>query len=318
MENLVIKFISPIGRSLLLTDECQLRLELPEGPVIFKVEVQDVGFYNAFTLKSQSLGFEIQKEVLTKMYNSLYLACMEFPISLLLNSDVLSNFVPQKTLDKLTQNHCVNVKSDFNGVQIHHSDTIFVTTLPVSTKSISDLKVFEEKLNKFIKLKYKTCRQIIRAIELLNSSYYLSSINHTARFIILMCAIETLLKPEEVSKRLQLTLETTKKRIKTLKIDPDEKKSILGSLEFLKKSSINRTGTILIERLLDKSKKYNEYSPTDFFKKAYDLRSKFVHSGIEKTKYLSIKNIQLESFVKDLICAYFNQICSNKKNLMTI
>jgi len=124
-----------------------------------------------------------------------------------------------------------------------------------------------------------------------------------------MSAVETLIEQKEVLKRLLRSVESMKKRIKKLKIYKAEKASVLGSMEFLKINSITRSGVMLTDKLLDNSKKYNDLTPSDFFKKAYDLRSKFVHYGITETKYLNFKTIQMQNFVSDLIKEYFNKIC---------
>jgi hypothetical protein len=127
-----------------------------------------------------------------------------------------------------------------------------------------------------------------------------------------MSAVEALIEQESVSKKLQNSLTSYIKRIKELKIKSDEKSSILTSLSFLKKISIKRSGKMLVNTLLDKDKRYNAFPPDIFFGKAYDLRSRFVHYGITKTKDLSIRTIQMQDFTMDLLKTYFEKVCVKK------
>jgi hypothetical protein len=124
-----------------------------------------------------------------------------------------------------------------------------------------------------------------------------------------MSAVEALIEPGNVSEILQRTVDSFIKEVIKLKIDDEEKNSIQGSLSFLKKTSITKSGKLLVRSLLNDNKKYNDFPPEIFFNKAYNLRSEFVHKGFTKTRDLDIRNIQLQDFVGDILKAYFEKFC---------
>ena len=316
MEILVIKFVTPKNRSLTLKEDKQIKIESSKGPIFFKITVTDIAIYNLYTLKSNELQFAISEEDITKIWESLYLLCMEFGISILTNMNILSSFVPKHALEKLRLDHNINAISDFVGVRVVPSDALFVSSLPPTVLCESDIKIFEELLNKYISLDFIKNDRIIRAIEIFNSTDYLTIVNESGRFILLMAAIESLIKQPDVSQETKKFIEYSQNEIDKFPIETREKNSIKNSLGKLKRTSIRRAGKNLIELLLDSDKKYNGFSPTVFFDKAYELRSRFVHDGFTYTDSLNMRHNQLYDFTKDLIINYFNKVCNNMDNAL--
>ena len=309
MKNIVIKFVTPKDTSLLLTEDKKLRLDLPVGQIEFDVEIMDVGIYNMFTLKSKELDFDISEDLKSKIFDSLYLTCLEFPLNLLLKPEILTNFVPESSIKETSLKHNINLKADFIGIQSNSSDTIYIGSLPVTCKCESSIKSFEETLNRFINLEFKKNDRLIRSIELLNSSNYLTVINQPSRFILLITAIETLVDQPKISLQGIEFIDNVQNEIDNFNIVKEEKDSLKSGIGKLKSMSIGRAVKKLIKTLLDPNKKYNGYEPLEFFNKAYDLRSKFVHDGLTKTEFLDMKNSQLYDFTKDLIINYLKKIC---------
>jgi hypothetical protein len=265
--------------------------------------------YRSYVFKSNEFDFPIDDELIQKIINSLYLTSLDFGNGLLINPNLKSSWIAKSFLADLKSQHGVNIEDDFIGVKVLPSDTKIMGAGPVTLHGKSSIKIFEEGLNKYINLNFTNSEKIIRAIEIYNSSTYLNIVNKSAGFILHMTAIEALIDQPKVSKRLQNSINSYLNRVNQLKIGKEEKSSINGSLNLLKKMSIKRSGKYLVESLLDTDKKYNGFSPSEFFSKAYDLRSNFVHFGITKTKDLDIKTIQMQSFTSDLLKAYFNKIC---------
>jgi hypothetical protein len=312
MNFLRIRFVIPNHYSLLIENDKQITIKIEGESIIFTIATSESTSYRTYTFKSNDFDFEITNETIQKIIDSLYLISLEFDIGILINPDLKSSWFAKSMLEELKLQHGVNVEDDFIGVKVVPSQTIFIGSGPMTIHSSSSIKRFEELFNKYIGLKYKKSERLLRAIEIYNSSTYLNVVNQSARFILLMSAIEALIEQEKVSKRLQNSLDSYIKRINSLKIDQEEKISIIGSINYLKSISIKRSGKILVKSLLTNEKKYNGFLPPTFFSKAYDLRSIFVHEGITKTKDLNIKTIQMQDFVKDIMKAYFEKKLENK------
>jgi hypothetical protein len=309
MEILVIKFVVPRHYSLSTPDNQQLKLELPQGQLVFDISEIDATIYRCYTLKSNNLEFKITKETVSKIWDSLYLLCLEFDISILSNPDLISFYIPNQTIEEINKVSKINITPDFMGVQLVPFNTAFMGSGPVTLLAESDIKKFEELFNKYVNLNFKECDRIIRALEIYNSSNYLTGVNQSARFILLMSAIECLIEQDEVSTEAKFFIKNAQKEINNLQIQKSEMDSLRSSLGFLKRISIRQSGKKLVESLLNQEGKYNEYSPNDFFDKAYELRSRFVHDGLTKTDFLNMKTNELQRFTKDLLTNYFNKIC---------
>jgi hypothetical protein len=309
MSILRIKFVIPTGYSFDLENFTDFSINFNQYSLRFEISMSESESYRSYIFKSNEFDFTFEDEQIQKIIDSLYLISLEFGNGLLINSNLKSSWVAKSFLEELISEHKVNFEDDFIGVKVLPKDTIIMSSGPITIHCKSSIKSFEEGLNKYVNLKFSNSEKIIRAIEIYNSSSYLNVVNQSARFILQMTAIEALIEQPKVSKRLQNSIDSYRKRVKLLKIKSDEKSSIIGSLSLLKNTSIKRSGKLLVQNILGNERKYNGFSPCDFFSKAYDLRSNFVHFGMTKTKELDIKTIQMQTFTSDLLKAYFNKIC---------
>jgi hypothetical protein len=309
MNILRIKFVIPNHYSFDLDNFQGFSISFNDLSLNFNITTSEFSSYRTYTFKSNEFNSTIDDEMIQKIIDSLYLTSLDFGNGLLINPNLKSSWIAKSFLEELKSQHAVSVEDDFIGVKIISSETKIIGSGPVTLHGKSSLKVFEEGLNKYLKLNFKNSDKLVRAIEIYNSSTYLNAINQSARFILYMTAIEALIDQKKVSKRLQYSINSYLKRVKQLKISNEEKSSINGSLNLLKKMSIKRSGKILVETLLNSNITYNGFSPSEFFGKAYDLRSNFVHFGFTKTKDFDIKTIQMQTFTSDILKAYFNKIC---------
>ncbi len=112
------------------------------------------------------------------------------------------------------------------------------------------------------------------ALELYNMSRFESSLR--ARLITLVTAVESLIKRQEIApamlchidKLIQYSLESEESQL-----SEDQKRSIIKSLEDLKKESIARSCRQFVKRHMANEAK-------DFFHSAYDIRSRMLHDGL--------------------------------------
>ena len=309
MDFLRIRFVIPNHYSFLLENNEQLTLKLDQGPLTFSITTSEATIYRIYSFKSNDFDFKISEETVQKIVDSLYLLCMELDIGILINPNLSSSWVNLSLFTEIKSEKELNIENNFIGAKVFPSETVFIGSDPVTLLGSLSINRFEELLNKYVGLNYQKSEKLIRAIEIYNSSNFLTIVNQSGRFILLMSAVEALIDQTKVSKRLQNSLDSFTKRIKKLKIGSEERHSVLGSLELLKRVSIKRSGKILVEYLFDNDKRYNGFPPSTFFSKAYDLRSKFVHDGITRTKDLNIKTIQMQDFVKEMMKSYFEKIC---------
>ena len=313
MEVLRIKFVIPRHYSFKIENGQKLSLDLDQGSLTFNINTSKHSIYRIYTFTSNILDFKIDDKTIQKIIDALYLSCMETGIGILINPNLKSFWINKSFLKKINSDLNTNIEEDYIGAKVIDSETKLLSSNPPTVEASTDIKIFEKLLNKYVGLKYKKIDKLLRAIEIYNSSNYLTIVNQSGRFILLTSAIEALIEQPKVSKRLQNSLDSYIKRVDKLKIHDVEKASVSGSLNSLRKVSIQRSGKNLVDYLLDNDKNYNGFSPSDFFSKAYDLRSEFVHNGITETKHLSIKTNQMQSFVKDIMKSYFEKICYQHK-----
>jgi hypothetical protein len=309
MEILLLKFAVPKDVSLSIDKKESIILQIPGGQIKLKISVNETILYRNYILRSDDLEIQVSEETIKRIWDSLYLLCIELDISILIDPGLISFYIPRQTLEEMSQISKLDVQQDFIGVKKLTPQSVLVSSGPVTILCESDINIFEKLLNKYVNLSFSKSDRILRAIQIYNSSNYLTIVNYSARFILLISAVESLIEPNEVSGELSSFIEKTQSAASKLNIDRKEIETFRSRLGNLRKESIRRSGLKLIEQLLDDSKKYNGYSPSKFFDLAYELRSKFVHEGHTKTELLDMKNNQLQTFTKDLITNYFNKIC---------
>jgi len=308
MDILRIKFIIPKHYSIEIDANPKLTLILKNQVLKLSIKSEETPMYRSYTLESEPLTFKIDQDLITKIKDTMYLITLDLDKGILINPELKTFHLGPDFQKQLSEQYGVPVLADSIGVQIVQQGTKFVSSSATASVK-SKIDIFENLLNKYVDLNYRRDEKIFVALELYNSTNYLNIINQSSRFILYMSAIECLIDQSDISKEAQLILKDTESEIQNSNIDSSEKVSLLGSLNFLKKESIKRAGNKMIEKLFNPNDTYSRLNPIDFFNKAYDLRSRFVHSGKTKTNHLDIKNNELQRFTKDLITNYFNKIC---------
>jgi hypothetical protein len=308
MDILRIKFVIPKHYSFELGTKPEININIKDQYLRFSVRTQETSMYRSYTLESETLDFTIDQAMLTKIKETMYLISIELDKGILINPALKTFSLGSDFQNQLTERSGVPVKVDEIGVSIVKKGTKFLNSdakASVKTKLTS----FECLFNKYFNLVYKNDPKILAAIELYNSSNYLTIINQASIFMLYMSAIECLIDQEKVSKASLEIINKTQSELSSSEIDAIEKNSLIGSLEFIKRESIKRAGSKLVDKLLNPFDRYCSLSPVDFFNKAYDLRSKFVHEGASKTKHLDIRHNEMQRFCKDIITNYFIKIC---------
>ena len=311
MKCIQIKFILPINKPLEFSGKKIITLKLPEQDVDFDVNITKNGIYKKYTLKSKPLNTKIQDSTIENIKNSLYLSSFDVQSGILINPNLATGGISnsfKETLNKIG----IKRESDFIGIKLVDCETKFISASGTLIAGINS-SILENAINTKIKEHNFADEKLLRAIELYNSVFYLSKVNNSARYILLMSAIECIIVQKEIDDRAILILDNAKSEIEKLSLNKTEIESILSSLDFVKKKSISKSGKSTVNELfLNSNIEYNGYNPVLFFKKAYDLRSKLVHDGKIKTKFLSIEDSQLQQFAIDCLSRYYKKKCQHR------
>lgn len=152
----------------------------------------------------------------------------------------------------------------------------------------------------------------LNSTELLSTQLFNSSFFEEipeSRFLLLVMAIEILIqcKPRsiEVKNHIERMIELTNTNNE---INDSDKKSIKGSLSWLKNQSIGQAGRELSRKLLGETKYYG-MSAARFFTHCYDIRCTLVHgnSTLQSKEVIGLLSLELEKFVSDLLTMDMNQ-----------
>ena len=115
-------------------------------------------------------------------------------------------------------------------------------------------------------------------------------------------AVEALIKPVLKSSQAVAYADCFIKQIERSSLEENEKKSLTGSLRWLRYESINQAGRRLVkERLEDRI--YDGKEAAAFFSYVYDFRSALVHGKAPDFEEISHVVAPLEQFVSDLLTA---------------
>lgn len=148
-----------------------------------------------------------------------------------------------------------------------------------------------------------TDRQAV-AFQLFNDSFFRQTAE--SRFLLLMMAIEALLELRDREHAALAHVTSLIKLTETADIPELDRRSMIGSLRWLKQESISQAGSRLAAEVLG-ARKYIDMSPAKFFKDCYSLRSSLVHGAqpYPNMNDVSARAAQLEVFVSDLLTTPF-------------
>lgn len=217
-----------------------------------------------------------------------------------------SNFeIPSEKLVKLQQLlNYDRIHQDKLGLMVYES-----SPTPRFAQFEADLKKLDPVdnfINTFIKC-FENQRDIgnddLLSIKLYNSSFFEEI--PESRFLLLVMSIEAIINCD---KRADEVLNHVDKMIymtnKNHNLSDGDKKSIIGSLGYLKNQSIGQAGRQLAKKRLGENK-YDDLSPVKFFDRVYSIRSKLVHGNSTPPSSYNLNKLsnELEKFVSDLLTA---------------
>jgi hypothetical protein len=137
------------------------------------------------------------------------------------------------------------------------------------------------------------------AFHLFSSSLFTPAAD--ARLLLLMMAIETLIelgpRPEPAMSHVRNLIQRTE----AAEMNEENRASLLGSLNLLRKESISAAGRRLASRLEPRA--YMDRSPVEFFTYCYQLRGSLVHGDVPRPAVgkVAVAAGFLEQFVGDLL-----------------
>ncbi len=212
-------------------------------------------------------------------------------------------------LDWLSGNSGTRILNDSHGLMLYESNPQpKFASMHMSAERGVPKEHFEKAFNHAINCSRNLTEREKISIELYNASFFQKIID--TRFLLLVMAIEALLKPSERSQvaKEHVTILISETENNTY-LSPDEKKSFIGSLKWLYNESINQAGRKLSRRIIGE-KKYADKSPEAFFSHCYSIRSRLVHGASPLPTQEIIGNVvgQLEIFVSDILSGDFQNI----------
>lgn len=138
------------------------------------------------------------------------------------------------------------------------------------------------------------------AYTLFNASFFQATSD--TRFLLLVMAVEALIDPARRSDEAVAHVDNLIAQTKSSLLPELEKSSMLGSLRWLRRESINQAGKRLAAGRLG-SRRYSEMSAPEYFSYCYQLRSNLVHGNVPAPAFDDIGSVAatLEVFVSDLL-----------------
>ena len=138
------------------------------------------------------------------------------------------------------------------------------------------------------------------AFLLFNSSFFQRAAD--SRFLLLVMAVEALLDPEPRADEARKHVDTLIAQTSASSLNVNEKNSLIGSLQLLKKESISHAGRRLASARLG-GRSYDSKLAPDFFTYCYRLRSKLVHGSFPIPSFgeIGAAAANLEVFVSDIL-----------------
>lgn len=204
--------------------------------------------------------------------------------------------------DKVLKEHGVLMVPDIHGIAVYSEDHP-ISPVSMSARGAVDAKnadFFQKEVCKILAKNPILKPKIRLAMEILASSHFETT--SRARFLALIQAAETLVKPSERCHRTRKLVDSFIEKTNCSEINREDKFSILGSLNWLRYDSISQSLQKSAKENL-KNKKYCGLTPDVFIKKCYEARSRLLHSGsIDESKYnIGALSSSLGTYLRDLL-----------------
>lgn len=138
------------------------------------------------------------------------------------------------------------------------------------------------------------------AYTLFNASFFQPTAD--SRFLLLVMSIETLIEPALRSLEAKNHVTSLIEQTKSSSLPIEERNSIIGSLNWLRRESINQAGKRLTTERFG-CRIYRDRIASDFFSYCYQMRSTLVHGNLPVPTFEDVGGVAatLEVFVSDLL-----------------
>ncbi len=204
--------------------------------------------------------------------------------------------------EKILSENGLRVIDDVHGVTAYSED------IPTSCVTVSATELLRPRGREFFADEICTILSEPRCVnsktklsmELLTASFFETS--PRSRFLTLVLAAESVLDPNNRSESASSLVDHLRGITKCADIPDDERLSILGSLNWLKKDSISQSlRKMAAEHLPDH--KYDGLPSESFIKKCYEARSYLVHTGEADERKYNIGGLaaNLEVYMRDML-----------------
>jgi len=298
-----IRFFLPAGDSFNF-DEKQIEIQLDNFKFVLKpFNAEKINQTNHLLLIGGSFNTPDEAEKIgMRAKKALLLSSTKLRIGIDLGSDKATGGLSNYLKDKICKETGEKIINDVHGLSVYENipQVKFIYAGPVTVGiGINDKKfthIFSECYKKNLKL--SATKQL--ALELYSASFFEPTLR--ARFLTLMMVTETLIKPNKRIGRGKEFVEHLIEKAKQSNLINSERQSILGSLQWLLKESISKTGRDLADKYLGEQKYLNK-SSKQFFTYCYSIRSDLVHKGYAKDEKLNFGTLvgELQRYVADLL-----------------
>jgi hypothetical protein len=218
-------------------------------------------------------------------------------------NDSTDAVVTQTWIDQVREEQGIRLINEVHGLQVYEEDpehpTKFVFS-SVEAKLRKGIEVFEQSFREVVDLGLEFTNRETLAFELYGVSHFESA--ERARFLTLINAIESISEPKarspEAVKHVEMLIELTRDS----GLPDSEIRSMEGTLNWLRRESILKTGRDLVDRFLD-GKEYGGQVAKKFFQHCYGVRSDLVHRGKPSDDTINLRTLvgQLDQLVADLL-----------------
>ena len=250
-------------------------------------------------------GYSLESEAIAcaeELKESVLCFGAKFRMGVDVGKDKARGFVSKHIKDSIFDEHGLRIIDDVHGISVYSEE------YPTSCMSFSAVGIANPRGKSFFV--DEVCNLILSprivdnktklAMELLTASYF--ELSSRSRFLTLVLAAESILKPDKRSEDVKLVVEELINHTKLSDIDLEEKNSILGSLNWLYHDSISQSIRKMAVYHLP-GKQYNGLSSDKFIKKCYEARSRLVHEGgVDESKYnIGELAASLEVYMADML-----------------
>lgn len=250
-------------------------------------------------------GYQTENEATTASYrlqNALMVALARVRVGADFGHRAAKGMFTSNGLKLLEDQFGQRVLEDIHGLMVFQSDPTpcFVSMNTKITRGAIP-ENFISALTQSITLQPQISERDLLAYILFNASFFQPHAD--SRLLLLVMSIEALLEPVLRSTAAQNHVDSLIKQTKSsAALTVEERDSILGSLRWLRRESINQAGKRLTTERLG-SRVYGERAASEFFSYCYQMRSNLVHGNLPVPTCEEVAAVvgTLEVFVSDLL-----------------